>query len=322
LHQTEDEDGSASEEAVTVIERIGLIGLGTMGAAMARNVLKAGYPLWVYDIRTAAVKAMAQEGAHGCASCQEVATQTDAVMVMVPDSPDVEGVILGPGGVLAGAQPGSIILQMSTIDVVTTRKVAAEAAKCGVRMIDAPVCRSSQHAIEGKLMILLGGAKEDVAECEPLLRTVGDTLHHCGELGAGITMKLVNNALVQGIALAVCECLTLGVKAGLSLEQMIEVMRGTAASNRLMEAVYPASAFQGDYGLGFPLDWAHKDVGHTLSLATSLGSPCLGLALVHQLQNIARGQGKGRMDHSVLLTLFEELAGVQVRSDSIKPAAF
>jgi len=289
---------------------------------MARNIMKAGYPLAVHDVNQEAVDTLAKDGATACASCNEVAAASDAVCSIVPDSPEVEAVMLGPNGVLEGTRPGSIIIEMSTIDPNTTRKVADEAKKKGVRMIDAPVCRSSRHAVEGKLMILVGGAKEDFGECLSLLEAMGSTFHHCGDVGAGVTMKLVNNTMAQGIALAVCECLTVGVKAGLSLEQMVEICSGTAVSNKMMQAVYPSSAFRGNFDLGFALDWAHKDVGHMLRLAAALGSPCPSAALVHQMQNIARSQGKGRLDHSALLTVFEEMANVKVRSDKIVPTGF
>jgi 3-hydroxyisobutyrate dehydrogenase-like beta-hydroxyacid dehydrogenase len=235
------------------------------------------------------------------------------VLSIVPDSEQVRQVMLGEEGVLAAARPGSIVIEMSTIDPAVTRRVGAAAKKCGVRMLDCPVCRSSEHAVEGTLMMLVGGERGDFEECLPLLRTMGDTFHHCGALGSGATAKVINNTLVQGICLAACECLTLGVRAGLGLEQMLEIFSGTAAANRVIDTVYPSSAFVGDFGLGFALDWAHKDVGHALRLAGRLGVPMSAAALVHQWQAIARGQGKGRMDHSALLTVFEEIAGVPVR---------
>lgn len=171
-------------------------------------------------------------------------------------------------------------------------------------------------------MILVGGSRQDYEDSLPLLRSMGDTFYHCGDVGAGITMKLVNNAMGQAICQVMCECLTVGVKAGLDLDLMVNILSGTAVSNKMMEAVYPASAFKGQFELGFALDWAHKDVGHALSLAASLNVPCPALSAVHHFQSIARAQGKGRMDHSALLTVFEELAGVKVRSDTIQPSQF
>ena len=303
-------------------QTVGFIGLGTMGAPMARNVLAAGFRLAAYDVRQDAVAALAEHGAALCGSCREVAERSDAILSIVPDVPEVEAVMLGPAGALEAARPGSIIVEMSTIDPATTRQVAAAAAERGVRMIDAPVCRSSKHAEQGKLMFLVGGTKEDFEECLPILRAMGDTFHHCGDVGAGITMKLINNAMGQGICMAVSECLTLGVKAGLGLEQMVEVLSGTAVSNKMMQAVYPASAFRGDFSLGYALDWAHKDVGHALRVAARLGAALPVAALAHQWQSIARSQGKGRLDHSALLTVFEDMAGVEVRSDRIEPSGF
>jgi len=295
--------------------RVGVVGLGVMGAAIARNVLKAGYPLSVYDINDEVVAELVDEGAQACESCAHLASQSDRILVIVPDSEHVRQVVLGDKGVLEGAASGSIILQMSTIAPETVRDVAQQAAAHGVRLLDVPLCRSSRHAVEGRLMLLLGGEQQDVDDCMPLLRVLGDTFHHTGPVGSAITMKLINNSMLQGMGLAILECITLGVKAGLELEQMVEILSGTAASNRLMEVGYVRSAFRGDYSLGFPLDWAFKDVGHTIDLARSLQSPAFSLALVHQLQNIARNQGKGRMDHSAMLTVIEELAGVQVKGE-------
>jgi 3-hydroxyisobutyrate dehydrogenase-like beta-hydroxyacid dehydrogenase len=149
---------------------------------------------------------------------------------------------------------------------------------------------------------------------------MGDTFFHCGDIGAGITMKLVNNSMGQIICLAVSECLTLGVKAGLSLELMMDVLSGTAASNKFLEAVFPSTAFKGNYELGFAVDLAHKDLGHALSMAGQLEVPTPTLAVTHQLLNIARTQGKGRKDISVMLNVFEEMAKVEVRSDKIESA--
>ncbi len=219
------------------IRKVGFIGLGTMGDPMAKNIVKGGYPLAVYDIDPDAMTQLVEAGATACESPAEVASQSDAVCSIVPDSPEVRQVILGDDGVAKGAQPGTLIIEMSTIDPGTTRAIAQEVSGLGLRMVDAPVCRSSEHAKRGELMMLVGGAKEDYEEALPLLRCMGDTFHHCGDIGAGVTMKLVNNVMGQGIALAVCESLALGVKAGLDLDQIIEILSGTAVSNKFMENV-------------------------------------------------------------------------------------
>jgi 3-hydroxyisobutyrate dehydrogenase-like beta-hydroxyacid dehydrogenase len=294
------------------IREVGFIGLGTMGNPMARNILKGGFPLAVCDIDPDAMAKLVEAGAKACGSPAEVAAQSDAVCSIVPDSPEVRQVILGDDGVAKGARPGTLIIEMSTIDPGTSRSIGQQVSALGLRMIDAPVCRSSEHAKRGELMFLVGGAKGDYEEALPLLRCMGDTFHHCGDNGAGVTMKLVNNVMGQGIALAVCESLALGVKAGLDLNQVIEILSGTAVSNKFMENVYRERGLNGDFSLGYALDWAHKDVGHALGLAAEVGVPMPAAGMVHALQNVARNQGKGRWDHTALITVFEQLGDVRL----------
>ena len=294
------------------IQNVGFIGLGTMGLPMALRILENGFPLSVYDLNLEPVAAMVAKGAVGCASPAEVAARSDAVCSIVPDSPDVEAVILGENGLLEGAKPETLLVEMSTIDPQVTRRIAERVNAAGMRMVDAPVCRSDAHAKRGELLILAGGSKADYEECLPLLRCMGNAFYHCGQVGMGLTMKLVNNMAAQGIALAVCEALTLSVKAGLDLGLAMEVMGGTAVSNQIMEAVYPAHALKGNFTPGFSLDWAHKDVGHALRVAARAGSPCPAASIVHTFQNIARAHGRGRWDHTALLTVFEDMAGVKL----------
>jgi 3-hydroxyisobutyrate dehydrogenase-like beta-hydroxyacid dehydrogenase len=294
------------------IKNVGFIGLGTMGAPMARRILGA-FPLFVYDINAEAVARLVSEGATACSSPADVAARSDAVCSIVPDSPEVQEVILGDSGVLRGARPGTLLMEMSTIDPAVTESIASRVTRAGSRMIDAPVFRSVKHAERGELLIVVGGAKEDVDEAVPVLERMADTIHHFGPVGAGLRMKLVNNMLAQSIALSVCEALTLGVKAGLDLEPMLKVLAGTATSNKMMESVYPERGLSGDFSLGFALDWAHKDVGHALRLAARVGAPCPAASMAHAFQNIARSQGKGRWDHTALLTVFEAMAGVTLR---------
>ena len=247
-----------------------------------------------------------------------MARRSDAVCSIVPDSPEVEQVVLGENGLIQGARPGAFIIEMSTIDPAVTQSIARRVSKAGLRMIDAPVCRSTEEAKRGELMILIGGAKDDYEECLPVLKCMGSMFYHCGEIGMGLTMKVVNNMAGQSMALALCEALALGVKAGLDLGLMREVLSGTADSGRLLQQVYPNYALKGNFELGFALDWAHKDVGHALRLAARLGSPCPAGSVTHVFQNIARSQGKGRWDHTALITVFEDLAGVRLCPDRPK----
>ncbi|MCX7011249.1 MAG: NAD(P)-dependent oxidoreductase [Candidatus Sumerlaeota bacterium] len=296
------------------IQKIGFVGLGAMGRPMALRLLQAGYDLAVFDVREEAMEEFARGGARACRSGADAARGADVTFTIVPDSENVEQAVLGAGGVAEGARPGSLVVEMSTIDPAVTRKVGAELAARGIRMIDAAVCRSTRHAEEGKLLFVVGGETADYEAALPLLRHMGDAFHHCGPLGAGITMKLVNNAMAQSIAAVVCETLVLGAKAGLGLEPMVEILSGTAASNQMLTSVFPASAFRGDFRLGFALDWAAKDIGHALSLAARNKTICPLAAQTRQLLALAQAQGKGRQDFSALLTVFEEIAGVRLRT--------
>ncbi len=230
-----------------------------MGRPMARNVLKGGFTLRVHDIVPEAVEALRAAGAEVRSSPREVARDADAVITILPDSPDVEAVLLGPDGVAAGARAGTYVIDMSTIDPSTSKRVGQTLRARGCRFVDAPVGRTAAHAEAGTLLVMIGGEPADVRAVEPLLRTMGSGLVHCGPPGSGIAMKVVNNYLSCSASVLTAECLVLGVKAGLDLETMLRVMTGTAAKTAHLEMTYPAKAFRGDFTPGFLIDLAHKD---------------------------------------------------------------
>jgi 3-hydroxyisobutyrate dehydrogenase len=295
------------------MNRIGFIGLGTMGRPMARNVLKAGFPLTVHDVEPDAVAALTVLGAAAARSPREVAREADAVVTMLPDSPDVEAVLLGPEGIVHGARPGTLVIDMSTIDPAVTRKVGAALAAGGVRMIDAPVGRTSAHAEAGTLFIMIGGAAEDVEEARPLLKAMGSDLVHCGDLGMGITMKVVNNFLSCASVALTAEALVLGAKAGLRVDTMLAVMSSTAAKTAHLEMTFPAKALKDDFVPGFTVDLAHKDMGIALRLGADRRVPLSVGAVARELLATARAQGRGRLDWTAVITVLEEIAGVRVR---------
>lgn len=295
------------------MQRIGFIGLGAMGRPMAKNVLKGGFTLAVHDIVPEPVRELVALGAETRATPREVARDADAVITMLPDSPDVEAVLLGPDGVAQGAPPGTIVVDMSTIDPATTRKVAGALGARGLRFVDAPVGRTSAHAEAGTLFIMVGGDPADVAAVDRLLRTMGTDLVHCGPTGTGITMKVVNNYLSCASSVLTAECLVLGVKAGLRLETMLQVMTSTAAKTAHLEMTYPAKAFRGDFTPGFLIDLAHKDLGIGLRLGAEQQVPLSMGAAAREVYSAARARGKGRLDYTGVVTLLEELAGVEVR---------
>ncbi|HEV8440917.1 MAG TPA: NAD(P)-binding domain-containing protein [Methylomirabilota bacterium] len=292
---------------------IGFIGLGSMGRPMATNVVKAGFALRVHDIVPDAVAALVARGAEARPSPKDVAGDVDAVITMLPDSPDVEAVLLGPEGVIQGARPGTFVIDMSTIDPTVTRRVGAALEARGLRFLDAPVGRTSAHAEAGTLYIMVGGDPADLAAVEPLLRAMGSDVVHCGSVGTGITMKVVNNYLSCAASVLTAECLVLGAKAGLELETMLRVMTNTAAKTAHLEMTYPAKAFRGDFTPGFAIDLAHKDLGIGLRLGAEQRVPLTMGAVAREVYSAARAEGKGQLDYSGIITLLEEMAGVKVR---------
>lgn len=300
------------------IRRVGFIGLGAMGRPMARNVLtRGGYALAVHDLRPEPVAELARLGAEPRPSPRAVAADADAVITMLPDSATVEAVLRGPDGVLAGARPGTLVIDMSTIDPAVTLQVGQTAQRAGCRFLDAPVGRTSTHAEAGTLFIMVGGDPVDVAEAEPLLRTMGTDLVHCGPLGAGMTAKVVNNYLSCTAALLTAEALVLGVRAGLELDVLLRVLTATAARTAHLEMTFPAKAFRGDFTPGFLIDLAHKDLGLALRLGAELRVPLALGAVAREAYSAARAQGRGGLDYTGIITGLEELAGVRVR----RPAA-
>ena len=255
------------------MKTIAFVGLGNMGRPMALNILKSGYALRVHDVVPEAMAAVVARGAQAQPSPKEAARGADLVITMLPDSPDVEAVLLGPDGVAEGAQRGTTVVDMSTIDPATTRKVAAALTARGLRFVDAPVGRTSLHAEAGTLFIMVGGDPVDVQEIEPVLKTMGSDVVHCGPVGSGITMKVVNNYLSCAASVLTAECLVLGVKSGLRLETMLQVMTATAAKTAHLEMTYPAKAFKGDFTPGFLIDLAHKDLGLGLRLGSEQKVP-------------------------------------------------
>ena len=290
------------------MQTVGFIGLGTMGLPMALNLIRKGFSVVAFDVNPASIDRAIEGGAQACESIQELAAKSGIIITMLPDVPEVESVMYGPDGVLENAMDGTLLIEMSTIHPDTTKQVAFEASKRGIRFVDAPVCRSSKDAENGTLLILVGGEAQDLDYCLPLLEAMGSEIEYCGVVGSGITLKLINNTLVQGIAVALNEALLLCEKTGISKEALGSVCSRTAASNRLLEKAYPAKVYKGDYSLGFALDWAAKDVRHTVSLAQSLGldqrSGLLALELLEQAQE----KGLGRQDAFALFSMMQQHA--------------
>jgi 4-hydroxybutyrate dehydrogenase/sulfolactaldehyde 3-reductase len=292
---------------------IGFIGLGTMGAPMARNILNNGHRLIVTDVAPPAVASLTAAGATAGRSASDVAAQSEIVITMLPDAPDVERVALGTDGIVAGIRPGSIYIDMSTIDPDTTRKVGAAMAARGAAMIDSPVGKTADHAVAGTLTLMVGGPDDIVSRCRPILDCMGTDFFHCGGLGAGQTMKLINNLLATAVSEASIEALVTGTKSGLALDLMMSVLRTTMAWNNALAIALPKRPLAGDFTPGFMLKLAHKDCRLALEMAQRLGVAApVGRAAFASLDE---GMQRGLNDDDVgaLLKLREQSAGVEVR---------
>ncbi len=292
---------------------VGFIGLGTMGGPMALNVLKKGHSLVVYDVVPASVQKLVAAGAKAAATPRDVAAQSDLVITMLPDAPDVERAALGPDGVVAGLKSGALYVDMSTIDPATTRKVAAAVQAKGAAMVDSPVGKTADAAVAGTLTLMVGGDAADIARARPVLDCMGTDFFHCGELGTGQTMKLLNNLLAQTIGTANVETLVAGVKAGITLDTMMSVLKTTMAWNQQLGVAMTKRSLVGDFKPGFMVKLAHKDCRLALQMVDSLGvrSPVTH-ATLKALDDALNG-GIANDDVGAMLKLREEESGVKVR---------
>ena len=295
---------------------VGFIGLGTMGGPMAANVIKGGHALVVLDAQPAPVERLVALGARSATTPRDVASKSDVIITMLPDAPDVERVALGRNGVVAGIKAGSVYIDMSTIDPTTTRNVGAAVAQRRASMIDSPVGKTADAAVAGTLTLMVGGDAAAIARCRPVLDCMGTDFFHCGPLGAGQTMKLINNLLATAVAEASIEALVAGTKSGLALDTMMSVLRTTMAWNNALAMALPKRPLVGDFNPGFMMKLAHKDCRLALAMVEGLGVQApVGRAA---LASVDEALAKGLQDHDVgaLLRLREEAVGVEVRMTS------
>lgn len=288
---------------------VGFIGLGIMGRPMARNLLKAGYPLVVHNRSRAPVEELVAAGARAAASPRDVAAQCEVLITMLPNSPDVEQVALGPGGIAEGARQGLIFVDMSTISPIVTQKVGQALAVRGVRMLDAPVSGGEKGAIDGTLSIMVGGERAVFDAVLPIFQTLGKTITYLGPLGFGGFTKLANQIIVAVNLTALGEALTLARKAGLDRELTLKALAGGLAGSRCLEQK-AANYVSNTYAPGFRVDLHFKDLGLIMEAARALGVPLPTTAVVQELFNALRVKGRGGLDHSAVITLLEDLAGV------------
>jgi 2-hydroxy-3-oxopropionate reductase len=290
-------------------QTIGFIGLGIMGRPMAKNLLKAGYPVVVHSRSQGPVDDLVGAGAKRASSGKEVAGQVDVLITMLPNSPDVELVALGPDGVIEGAKRGLLFLEMSTISPLVSQKVGKALGAKGVRMLDAPVSGGEKGAIDAALSIMVGGEKADFDAALPVFQALGKTITHLGPLGAGGFTKLSNQIIVAVNLTALGEALTLARKAGLDRALTLKALGGGLAASKCLEQK-TSNYVAGTYNPGFKIDLHFKDLGLIMESSRALGVPLPCTAVVQELFNALRVKGKGGLDHSGVITLLEELAGM------------
>jgi 2-hydroxy-3-oxopropionate reductase len=288
---------------------IGFIGLGIMGRPMAKNLLKAGYPLVVHNRSRGAVEDLVKAGAEAGTSSRDVASQSDVLITMLPNSPDVEAVVLGRDGVIEGARAGMSLLDMSTISPLVSQKIGAALAAKSVQMLDAPVSGGERGAIDAVLSIMVGGDKALFDKVLPIFQAMGKTITHLGPLGAGGFTKLANQIIVAVNLTALGEALTLAKKAGLDRELTLTALAGGLAGSKCLDQKKP-NYLAGTYNPGFKIDLHYKDLGLIMESARALGVPLPATAAVQELFSALRVKGRGGLDHSGVITLLEDLAGL------------
>ncbi len=289
---------------------VGFIGLGVMGAPMARNILKGGFQCRVFDIDPTAVQSIVAAGAKAATSPQDCAMGSDVVILMLPNGAIVEAVLFGPDGVLNGMAEHAVAIDMSTILPGQTDAHAARMKQAGRRFVDAPVGRSSAHAVSGQLLIMVGGSQEDVSAVRPVLETMGDTIEHCGPTGAGARMKIVNNFMSITLNATTVEALLLAETSGLDPELARRVMLSTTAGQGHMATTYPAKVLKGDLEPGFAIDLAHKDLLLALEMAGPLNVELTTGAAAMPRYDAARAAGRGGEDWTALYADARRRAGL------------
>jgi len=293
-------------------ETIGFIGLGIMGKPMAKNLLKAGYSLVVYDINTEAVKDVVAAGADEGESTKDVAAKSQIIITMLPNSPHVKEVVLGSGGVLDGAAPGTILIDMSSIAPLVSQEVSKKAAEKQVVMLDAPVSGGEPKAIDGSLSIMVGGPEETFEKVKDLLLVMGGSAVLVGEIGSGNTAKLANQIIVALNIAAMSEAMVLATKAGVDPEKVYTAIRGGLAGSAVLDAKVPL-ALDGNFKPGFRIELHIKDLMNALETAHEVGVPLPLSSQVMEIMQALKVDGKQKDDHGGIIQFYEKLSQVQVR---------
>ena len=287
---------------------VGFIGLGNMGRPMASNLVRKGTDAIVHDVNPDPVRALVALGARAAGSAAAVASASDVVFTMLPTTAVVAEVIGGADGVIAHARPGSVIVDMSTIDPLVSDRLAAQAAARGLDFADAPVGRLASHAERGESLFMVGASAETFARVKTLLEQMGTTIHHCGKVGAGMRTKLVNNYLAIISCQLNAEAIALSQRFGLDLAKTLEVIHGTTATNGQLKIAWPSKVLKGDTAPGFAIDLAHKDLTLIVEAANAVKVPVPIAAVAREAFSAARAGGHGGRDFSAMVDVLCDAA--------------
>jgi 3-hydroxyisobutyrate dehydrogenase len=290
---------------------VGFIGVGNMGNPMASNVLKAGFPMIVYDRNPQAMESLLQAGAQRAVSAREVVERSEIVLTSLPASPDVEAVYLEPGGLVDSAKPGTMLIDLSSVLPSTPRKIEPRAQARGVNFLEAPVSGGVSGARAATLAIMVGGDPETLTRAEPVLRAIGPNIFHVGPVGAGNTVKAINNMMASVNALAMMEGVALGVKAGLDPMTIYEVVKASSGGSKALERI-PNSLIPRQFEPGFKVQLMNKDLETFNTIAKELHVPVSFANVAQQYQQMAIAAGLAEQDTSVVMTIIERLAAMQV----------
>ena len=299
--------------------KVGFIGLGIMGRPMAKNVIKGGYEVTVFDFNKEAVADLVSCGAKAAESGKELAAEVDVVITMVPNSPHVRAAVLGANGVAEGAKPGTVLIDMSSIDPTESKKISAECEKFGIKMLDAPVSGGEPKAIDGTLSVMVGGEKELFDEYKPLLDTMAGSVVYVGAIGSGNIAKLANQMIVAINIAAVGEALAFAKKEGTDPQLVYEAIRGGLAGSTVMDAKAPMMMAR-NFKPGFRIDLHIKDLNNALAAGHAVNSPMPLTAQLMEIMQFLKTQGStmnegadcGSEDHSAIVKYYEKIAGVTV----------
>ncbi len=295
--------------------RIGFIGLGIMGKPMAKNLLKAGYTVVAYDIAATALQDVVAAGAEEGTSPADVASRSEIVITMLPNSPHVRQVVLGENGIVKGATKGTLVVDMSSIAPLASQEIARELEKCGIDMIDAPVSGGEPKAIEGTLAIMVGGKPESFERAREILLKMGASAVRCGDVGAGNVTKLANQVIVALNIAAMSEAYVLATKAGVDPQKVFEAIKGGLAGGSVLSAKSPM-VLEGNYKPGFRIELHIKDLQNALDTGHEIGVPLPLTSQVMEIMQALKVGGRQKDDHGGLIQFYEDLAGVKVRKGS------